>query len=1318
MQRIKRPFLWLVMAALLVSLFPVGMARPALAATPTVSTYFNPDNKALLATKSLRPDAVSTDSDYNAVKISRSNVYFTTNGSMTITGSYSLVTGSTIKVKVEQLTQDSATSTWKTDATHVTIGSVSLSTTNSISTFKTNGLTLYSGYNKITFSGEQGGLERSESFYVLFDNVPYVQYLKVLDAGPEPIVLNEGAQVVVSNNEITIQGGVANATSVTVSLNGGSEQNAPVLEDTSGKFFVTPLLTLASGINTIDFTVKTASDTIHISRSLYFFDTTQPFTDMQLSYDSSLIKAYNTTPTLTGSNTTDLIAQVLLPYSSSSQAFSTSTGAAGTATSVKIGTDTYPIQVQKLNNTDGTSDDEVIIPKPDGESPAYRLVKFKVSGIPLSAGSGQKFTLYVNYGNFSTSYTVKYNYLQNEVVITDLYYLPDYVSGADLTNVSKLPLDGAEVSTANFYISVKTNKAPTTGKDLSASYLPLSSQKVTLTQVASVTGSSDKERIYKVTGFSTGQQTIRFQYAGSTSYQNVLISYVSKNYIYVSNLQDGQTYTFNSKKTNTMTITGQYIGFESIDNAQYYINGIAGDQLKEGAALDGPDTKLGVYYTSATDNQTSFSLVLNIKAGGPIQYGENTFVFTGVSMDGAGNKREIRKEIRIYIVDENTSTLKVFRPATGTNRTSVHDDMTDAELVSFLKVSPEFVQQTGKFVTSEKSFDLLVQGSSANALNLYQGSQLIFSSKSITGMLGSAVTKSVGDTYSYTVDGVTNTFIYDFYGNEDSFVFRFRDFKFDAPGTQVFNLELVNSTGARSSQRLEIERVVSPYIILSPVPTVGSQIVVNKNFVRFDIEAEGATKVMIDKFEAKKRTDVDNRFVYDYVGLKPDKATTIKIQIVRSGTTLNDSVTVYYASAVQVDTQFMAEKVANKYTVFNKDLTLSFPKGTVMKGYTTTGAAKYYPDQKLLFGIADPRDGVVERYNDYGNLIGNVADARSTTGEIIQLPADLTSNFGNTNETKNFTRVSDIYWISGGLGESGTKQSTNGIPPYSLEGTYLRIPSDRLIVPSQRGDLTLSFNDSVVDEVGTTVTVFRYVESSGWENVGGSVDTKAHTITVPFDKFGYYTVMKLRRGFSDITNHPWARNILNALYSKGIMNYLQTDRFGADDLTTRGEFATLLVKGLNIPLNYDNSQQTFFDVVPNSSTLTWDFARIETAARAGIVTGLSDGFFGPDVSLTREQAAVMIARALKLKMNANNDKLLASLNKTFVDAGSSDFYSRPAIEAVSKAKIMEGSASTPTGSTKPVYSFNPKGKLTRAEAGKIAVALLQKSTNIFPKTFN
>nr|WP_245347263.1 S-layer homology domain-containing protein [Cohnella lubricantis] len=209
----------------------------------------------------------------------------------------------------------------------------------------------------------------------------------------------------------------------------------------------------------------------------------------------------------------------------------------------------------------------------------------------------------------------------------------------------------------------------------------------------------------------------------------------------------------------------------------------------------------------------------------------------------------------------------------------------------------------------------------------------------------------------------------------------------------------------------------------------------------------------------------------------------------------------------------------------------------------------------------------------------------------------------------------------------------------------------------------------------------------------------------------------MSRGFVDVTGHTWARNILNGLYAKGIMKNARTGEFGANDTTSRGEFATLLVKGLNLPLNYDEDNVTFFDTA-GASTTTWDYRYIETAARAGIVTGLEEGFFGPSLPITRQDAAVMIARALKLKMSANDSKLEASLAKSFVDSGTIQYYARPAVEAVNKAKIMTGSAGSQAGEKKPLYSFNPKANMTRAEAGKIAVELLKKSTDIFPKTLS
>ncbi|WP_379129889.1 S-layer homology domain-containing protein [Paenibacillus sp. sgz500958] len=1307
MQRIKRPFLWLLLAAMVVSLIPAGLARPVSAAV-TSTQYFSPDDNDLRSTISLTQSTLT-----------RAAVYKTSSSIMTITGSFSQVTASTMKVKVEQLTQSG--SNWVTDSAHVILGAVNVDSTNGLGNrFTTSGLSLFSGYNKITFSGMQGLLERSESFYVLYDQIPYIQSLQVIGGGSNAINLNEGTQVVVSNPSVTLKGLVANATKVTVAVNGGTALQTTLLED--GTFF-SPALALKSGNNNMVIVIQNASDSITIKRSLYYFDPAKPFTDLKIVQgDGSVAKPFivsdllDGTPTITSAEdgTTHIIGQVLVPYNSTdfeNNAVITINNSATPSTFNILKSYGVDATTGKWVENVGDKNDEIIIPAADGVTPAYRLVTFRTTYvIPASSTQvivGVKYTA----GNFQASKLGTYSYLPGEIVISKLYYLKGYSGTGDVALASKLALDKAQVDSGNFYILVKGN-TNLSGKTLSAAYLPLSPNLVSLTPVTvGVTGIGTDEQVYQVTGFSTGQQSVRFKFNGSASKTDVTITYVTKSYIYVESLYDGQTYSFSSDMTNTLSIKGEFLGFENIESTQMFINGIS----------DSVTMDLGV-----TTTQTKFNKTMPIQQAGPLVYGENTIVLVGISKDALGNRREIRKELRIYVIDTNGSTLKSFHPVlkNGPAFTSAKlSDYTADALGKILNLTTDFLYKDEKYVTNQQDYDIVLRGGGATILNIYDGSQIMFSTN-VSGageMLKPAYKLIPVDSFTYG----SKTYGYTYAGNSSDFMLRLTGFKFDAPGSHVYTLELINSTGARTTQRLEVQREVTPYRILSPVATVGDQIVVNKNFVRFDIEAEGATKVMIDKYEATKRADIKDRFVYDFVGLKPDKATAIKIQIIRADSTLNATVNVYYASAVQIDTQYMAEKVATKYSVFNKGLTLSFPKGTLMKGYTTSGAAKYYPDTKLLFGIADPKDGVVERKNDYGNTINVDLDARTPLGATgIDIPDELTQYFTSNASTINFSRVSDIYWISGGLGEKGNKgvtgyiAATNGLAPYSTEGYFTRYDYERKIVPSQRGELTLSFGNNIVDEVGSTVTVFRYTDKGVWENVGGEVDTKSHTVTVPFDEFGYYTVMKLRRGYNDITNHPWARNILNGLYSKGIMENLRADQFGADDTTTRGEFATLLVEGLNIPLDYNEDQQTFFDIVPESSAATWDYAHIETAARAGIVTGLSDGFFGATISLTREQAAVMIARALKLKMSLNNDKLLTSLSKSFVDTGSMEFYSRPAIEAVSKAKIMEGNPITVTGQKKPVYNFNPKGKLTRAEAGKIAVALLQKSTAIFPKNFN
>ncbi|RRJ62321.1 S-layer homology domain-containing protein [Paenibacillus oralis] len=1305
MLRKKTPLVWLLLLSLVISLVPIGLTPPAAqAATLKPTSYFTPDTAELRNTVDLTLDKSGT-------QISRDNVYHVTEAQLTVEGTYTKVTSSTLTANVQQLNWDPQQTKWVEDATKIIPGVIQLDTDRPDNRFKAN-LTLHSGMNRVTFSGSQGLNERSESFYILFDKVPYLDELKVLD-GSSKLDLNQGARVVVQKNEITLQGKAQNATRINVSVNGGSALATTLLQD--GTFF-SPQLQMNPGLNDLSLVVQNGSDTLSFQYSLYYYDEKNPLVALYLvdssDYPQDLLG--RETPIFTeGATQARLFAQLLIPDAGSSFA--------GSATVQLDSTTVTPTYYESFDiGSDGKlspkGGSEIYIPSVSQNTPAYRMVTFEINPLVFQTDANdssiilqkQSHPLSITYGTKTINKSVDFQYMQGQTVITDLKYLNGYDGGDNIP--SGEPLNGARVNSGEFYIMVTTNSKPNDAQNgLAANYMPLATQPISYEFVKS---KSDTQHIYKITGFQNGNQTVRFNYQGSTAYKDATISFASKNYIYVANLTDGQSYPIDSDASKFLPINGKYVDFDNLDS-QYFIAEVFANGLKvKSTSSEGPDSG----WLNKTSGEFSFNLEVNVDTG-PLVYGENRIVFTGSGTDSKGQTQQVKKELRIYIVDNNVSTIANFQPAVGKDRPDFPPrdfGSDDPQLSKIFNLTPDFTYKDKVYTTSLKTYDLVLRGSGAVKLNLNMGTKNILTADIPENSSGDADVKFADERYTY-----------EFAGNRKDFIMRIHDLTNESPGTFIYTLELINETGAKTSQKLELVREAAPYRIISPQPTVGNQIIVNKNFVHFDIEAEGATEVKIDKEVAVARPDLgENRFVLDYVGLKQDKSNKIKIEISRGGTKNTDTIEVFYTGAVGIDAQYMAPKVANKYSVFNKSLELNFPKGTILESTDTRGIVKYYPQTKLLFGIADPSTGIVERRNDYGNVIGFPGTGEDSGIPSWSIPDEYLLNFSSNYDTRNFSRVSDIYWISGGLGEQGDKgeanykPATNGVVPYSVEALFgdPQIPAERKITPSQRGTLKLKFDGNVVDEAGTTVTVYRYTPNKKWVNVGGVVDSKNNTITVSFDEFGYYTVMKMRRGYSDITNHSWARNILNALYAKGIMNNVRFEQFGADDQTTRGEFATLLVKGLDLPMNTDDNP-TFADLVPGASSATWDYDHIETAARAGIVTGLSEGVFGPDQPITREQAAVMVARALKLKLPANDQKLKDALAKSFLDSGQIDTYAQPAIQAVTKGKIMAGLPVTQQGSKKASYNFNPKANMTRAEAGKIAVELLKKS-KLFPKNLS
>ena len=92
----------------------------------------------------------------------------------------------------------------------------------------------------------------------------------------------------------------------------------------------------------------------------------------------------------------------------------------------------------------------------------------------------------------------------------------------------------------------------------------------------------------------------------------------------------------------------------------------------------------------------------------------------------------------------------------------------------------------------------------------------------------------------------------------------------------------------------------------------------------------------------------------------------------------------------------------------------------------------------------------------------------------------------------------------------------------------------------------------------------------------------------------------------------------------------------------------------------------------------------------GIVNGKSESVFGVGESITRQDACVMIDRALSLSKETNE-----SLN--FKDAQDIADYAKASVAALSSYGVVNGVGAN---------EFNPGGLCTRAQAAKIIANML------------
>jgi hypothetical protein len=178
--------------------------------------------------------------------------------------------------------------------------------------------------------------------------------------------------------------------------------------------------------------------------------------------------------------------------------------------------------------------------------------------------------------------------------------------------------------------------------------------------------------------------------------------------------------------------------------------------------------------------------------------------------------------------------------------------------------------------------------------------------------------------------------------------------------------------------------------------------------------------------------------------------------------------------------------------------------------------------------------------------------------------------------------------------------------------------------------------------------------------------------------------------FTDVPGSYWAYGDIEKLSGSGYIEGYPDGTFKPDAAITRAESVAVLDKALNIQVSNWASISRFSDVSPSD----WFFGSVGESVYAGIAKGYGSDF-SPNISITRQELAVMLVSAL----NQQNEAMACMHNQTgFSDDAQLSSWARGFVVIAVKDGLIKGY---------PDGAFGPQMSTTRAEACVAVSKLLQ-----------
>ncbi len=392
---------------------------------------------------------------------------------------------------------------------------------------------------------------------------------------------------------------------------------------------------------------------------------------------------------------------------------------------------------------------------------------------------------------------------------------------------------------------------------------------------------------------------------------------------------------------------------------------------------------------------------------------------------------------------------------------------------------------------------------------------------------------------------------------------------------------------------------------------------------------------------------------------QPDMPTTAKMGV--TGTAEDDILSVAITEQMVKDAIKAAQDAAKKSGKEADGITLDF---------NVTGSGSYASLNATIDAAA------IDRLKEAGvkfiKIGSSVLDVTLDMGSIAEIDRQSTGTV--TVSATRLTKLSDA-----------AKKLIGNRPVFNITVSYQKNRKTEYITNFGKGTVTLGIAYKAADKEKTGNLFGVYVDKNGKPQLLTNSSYDNGRLIFSRNSLSTYGVgyKTPAPAFTDTAKH-WAKDNIDFVASRGLINGTSAVTFAPNTAITRADFLMALGKlsGADVTVYTSSS---FTDVKDTDTAMPY----IEWAVKNKITQGIEGGKFGPALSITRQDMAVMMQNYAK----ATGYKLPASVAAViFSDSVKISAYARDGVKAIQQAGIMQSKGSN---------TFDPQAGTTRAEAATI-----------------